>query len=139
VVARVARDLFHVAHVVARVYNPRRTPVYEKLGLQTIASSSWGARRIEQVILHPGLQSVYSAGNGEVQVYEIVVPHEWEGRRVADLVPAEHALPVALARGGRGMLPAPDALLQAHDLLQVSATAEGITQLRHNLRMDGGA
>src|SRR5574341_883313 len=60
VVARVARDLYHIPHGVARVYNPRRAPIYEKLGLQTIASSSWGAQRIEQLILHPGLQSVYS-------------------------------------------------------------------------------
>src|SRR3990170_3610224 len=41
VTARIARDLYHVPHVVARVYNPRRAPIYEKLNLQTVASSSW--------------------------------------------------------------------------------------------------
>src|SRR5574341_1877949 len=97
VVARVARDLYHIPHVVARVYNPRRAPIYEKLGLQTIASSSWGAKRIEQLILHAGLQSVYTAGHGEVQTYEISVPHEWEGRLIGDLVPEPHARVVALA------------------------------------------
>jgi trk system potassium uptake protein len=130
VAARVARDIYHVHHVVARVYNPRRTPVYEKLGLQTIISSSWGAQRIEQLILHPDLQSISSAGNGEVQIYEISIPQEWEGRRIKELVPPETAIPVALARGGRGSLPTPETILKAHDLLQVSATEDGVAALR---------
>jgi trk system potassium uptake protein TrkA len=137
VVARVARDLYRVPHVVARVYNPRRAPVYEKLGLQTIASSTWGAQRIEQLILHPGLQSVYSAGNGEVQIYEISVPHEWEGRTVGDLVPEVNALPIAIARGGRACLPDRATVLQAHDILQVSATDEGARVVRERLQANG--
>jgi len=137
VAARVARDIYHVDHVVARVYNPRRTPVYEKLGLQTIISSSWGAQRIEQLILHPDLQSLSSAGNGEVQIYEISVPQEWEGRKISELVPPAAAIPVALARGGRGSLPTPETILQADDLLQVSATAEGVALLRQRLPENG--
>lgn len=133
VAARIARDIFHVEHVVARVYDPSRTPIYERLGLQTIASSSWGAKRIEQLLLHPGLQSVYSAGNGEVQIYEIAVPEEWNGRRLRDLLPAGQALGVALARGGRGLLPEPDLVLHSHDILQVSATTEGAAALRSQL------
>jgi trk system potassium uptake protein TrkA len=137
VVARVARDIYRVPHVVGRVYNPRRAPIYEKLGLQTIASSSWGAQRIEQLLLHPGLQSVSSAGNGEVQFYEITVPDEWTGKLVGDLVPAENALPVALARGGRACLPDRATPLQAHDILHVSATAEGAAALRQRLHANG--
>ncbi len=137
IAARVARDMFHVPHVVARVYNPRRAPIYEKLGLQTVASSSWGAQRIEQLILHSGLQSVYAAGNGEVQLYEISIPHEWEGRAVNELIPAEGAILVALARGGRGSLPDRATLLRAHDILQVSATAEGAASLRQRLHANG--
>jgi len=137
VAARVARDIYHVHHVVARVYNPLRTPVYEKLGLQTIISSSWGAQRIEQLILHPDLQSISSAGNGEVQIYEISVPKEWEGRKISDLVPPAAAIPVALARGGRASLPTPETTLQAHDLLQVSATTEGAALLRQRFPKNG--
>jgi trk system potassium uptake protein TrkA len=134
VAARIARDIYHVEHVVARVYNPRRAPIYEKLGLQTVASSSWGAKRIEQLILHSGWQSVNIAGNGEVQIYEISVSEEWAGRKVSDLVPSEGAIPVALVRAGRGSLPTRDTVLRAHDLLQVSATGEAIDLLRGRLR-----
>ncbi len=133
VTARIARDIYHVDHVVARVYDPVRGPIYERLGLQTIASSSWGAKRIEQLLLHPGLQSVITAGNGEVQIFEIAVPEAWNGRRLGDVLPAGEALPVALARGGRGQLPALDTTLQTQDFLHVSATATGAASLRQLL------
>jgi trk system potassium uptake protein TrkA len=137
IVARVAREIFHVERVVARVYNPRRLPMYEKLNLQTVSSSSWGAHRIEQLLIHPGMQSLSSAGNGEVQIYEMTVPGEWSGRRLSELVPADSAIPVALARGGRGLLPAADFLLQSQDVLQVSATDQGLKILRERVHANG--
>ena len=139
IVARVARDLFKVQHVVARVYDPNRGPIYEMMGLQSVASTSWGARRLEQLLLHPGLQSIYEAGNGEVQIYEVAVPDSWKDRKLSELLPAGQALPAALARGGRGLLPDPDFVLQPQDVLQVSATAEGAAELRRRLGVNGKA
>lgn len=138
VCSRIARDFYHLKHVVARVYNPVRMPIYENLGLQTIASSSWGAKRIEELILHPGLQSVFSAGHGEVQIYEISVPEAWIGRKVGEIVPPEIARPISLVRGGRACLPDPQTILQVHDLLHISALAEGAAHLRRLLQGNGG-
>ncbi|MBI1794331.1 MAG: TrkA family potassium uptake protein [Chloroflexi bacterium] len=137
IVARIARDIYHVGRVVARVYNPRRAPIYDKLGIQTVSSSSWGAHRMEQVLIHPGLQSVGSAGNGEVQLFEMTVPPEWSGRKVTDLLPVEHLVPVTLARGGCGILPRMDTILEADDILQVSATTEGAKILRGLVHENG--
>jgi trk system potassium uptake protein len=137
IVARVAREIYHVNRVVARIYNPRRAPIYEKLNLQTVSSSSWGAQRIGQLLIHPGMQSVSSAGNGEVQVYELTVPLEWNGRRVSDLVPMEHAIPVAMARNGKGILPRAEMVLELQDILQVSSTAEGVKILRERVHENG--
>ncbi len=137
IVARVAREVFHVHRVATRVYNPRRRPIYEKLDLPTVSSSSWGAHRIEQLLIHPGVQSVVSAGDGEVQVYEIAVPQEWAGRRLAELVPAESAIPVSISRGSHSFLPRADMTLQAADILQVSATGEGLKILRQRVHDNG--
>ena len=137
VAARIARDIFHVEHVVARVYDPTRAPIYEHMGLQTIASSSWGARRIEQLLLHPGLRSLVAAGNGEVQIYEVSVPEAWAGRDLGSVLPAGQALPVAVTRGGRALLPSLDFELHGSDLLQLSATAEGAATLRRLLTGNG--
>ena len=137
IVASVARKIYHIQRVVTRVYNPRRRPIYEKLNVQTVSSSSWGAHRIAQLLIHPGLQSLYTAGNGEVQIYEMPVPADWAGRKLAELVPSGAALAVALARAGRGLLPGSDMLLQADDVLQVSATAEGLRILRERVHANG--
>lgn len=137
IVARVAQDIYRVQHVVARVYNPRRAPIYEKLNLQTVSSSTWGAHRIEQLLVHPGMQSISSAGNGEVQIYEIAVPSEWSGHRLSELVPMEHSIPVALARNGKGILPRAETLLEPQDILQVSSTPEGVKILRERVHENG--
>ncbi len=139
VVARVAREIFKVKRVATRVYNPRRLPIYEKLNLQTVSSSSWGAHRIEQILVHPALQSMVSAGSGEVQIYEMAIPREWAGRKLTELVPTESALPVSLARGSKSFLPQPDAVLEADDILQVSATSEGLKLLRERIHANGSA
>ncbi|MFZ5905522.1 MAG: potassium channel family protein [Chloroflexota bacterium] len=137
IVARVAQDIYHVNRVVARVYNPRRASIYEKLNLQTVSSSTWGAHRIEQLLVHPGMQSISSAGNGEVQVYEIAIPSEWSGHRLSELVPMEHAIPVALARNGKGILPRVETVLEPQDILQVSSTPEGVKILRERVHENG--
>jgi trk system potassium uptake protein TrkA len=137
IVARIAQDIYHVKRVVARIYNPRRAPIYEKLNLQTVSSSSWGAHRIEQLLVHPGMQSISSAGNGEVQVYEMTIPAEWNRRKVSELVPVEYAIPVALARSGKGILPRAETMLELQDILQVSSTSEGIKILRERIHENG--
>ena len=137
IVSRIAQDIYHVKRVVARIYNPRRAPVYEKLNLQMVSSSSWGAHRMEQLLVHPGLQSVSSAGNGEVQVYELTVSPEWNGHQIAELVPMEHAIPVALARNGKGLLPRAEMVLESEDVLQVSSTCEGVKILRERIHENG--
>lgn len=137
IVASVARKIYHIQRVVTRVYNPRRRPIYEKLNVQTVSSSSWGAHRIEQLLVHPSMQSLYAAGTGEVHVYEMPIPAEWSGRKVADLVPVDLALPVVLTRAGHGLLPRGDMLLQADDLLEVSATDAGLKILSERVQASG--
>lgn len=136
VVARMAQSIFRLKNVVARVFNPLRTPVYEQLGLQTIASSSWAAQRIEEILLHPGMRSLHSVGAGEVDVFEIIVPADWSGRRLGEVLPAEGARAVALARGGHGSIPALETALQPDDLLHVSATPAAAQVLRQRLYGD---
>lgn len=136
IVGKIARDVYHVPRIVARIYNPRRAPLYEKLGLQTVASSTWGAQRIEQLILHPKLQSTYSAGDGEVQIYETMISEDWNGRRLSELIP-EEAVPVALTREGRSTLPSGNVTLESGDVLLISATTAGIATLRQRLHANG--
>jgi trk system potassium uptake protein TrkA len=134
VVAHVARTVFQTENIIVRNYDSRLRPLYDVFNLQVVSSSSWGAQRIEELLYHQEVRSVFSAGNGEVEVYEMTIPPEWAGLTLGKLLPPEGCVPTALTRSGRAILPRMDEVLQAGDVLLVSATFEGITALRSNLK-----
>jgi len=134
VIGHVARTVYSVPNVVVRNYDPRRRPLHEAFGLQVIGGASWAARRVEELLANPSMRTVFSAGDGEVGVYEFLVPAAWNGRRLQDVSVTDHGQVVALTRAGRAMLPAQEMLLEAGDLLYVSATPEGGAALRQRLQ-----
>ena len=140
VVAHAARTIYNVPNVVARNYDPNLRIVIEAFGLQTVGSTYWGAQRVEELLMNPSQRMVYSAGNGEVEVYEVQIPEEWNGRTVGELLgPLDQCFPVALSRAGRSFLPKPEMGLQTGDMLDVSSTFEGIGALTARLSKKEGA
>jgi trk system potassium uptake protein TrkA len=134
VVAHAARTIYNIPNVVARNYDPNLRVVIEAFGLQTVGSTSWGAQRVEELLMNPTQRMVYSAGNGEVEVYELQIPEQWNGRTLGELMePLKQCYPVALARAGRSSLPEAETTLQTGDLLNVSSTYEGIGALTTRL------
>ena len=140
VVAHIAREFYSVPVVVARNYDPNLRSVIEAFGLQTVGSTYWGAQRVEELLMSPAQKVVYSAGNGEVEVYEIIIPELWNDRTMGELFgPLSQCYPVALSRAGKSFLPAGDTKLQTGDLLNVSTTFEGIGALTARLAKKGEA
>lgn len=134
VVAHTAREFYNVPIVVARNYDPALRPIIEAFGLQTVSSTFWGAQRVEELLRNPSHKAVYSPGNGEVEVYEIIIPTHWHDRTLDDLLgPVRQCHSVALSRAGRAFLPEQETKLQAGDLLMVSSTFEGIGSLTARL------
>lgn len=130
VIGHLARETYHVPNVVVRNYNPHYRPIHEAFGLQVVSALSWGAQRIEEMMYHTDLRVVFSAGNGEVEVYEIAIPEDCSGVTVGELIATEMCMPVAITRAGKAMLPTLKTTLQAGDVLHVSATLEGVEALR---------
>jgi len=134
VVAHTARIFYNVPNVVARNYDPNLRSVIEAFGLQTVGSTYWGAQRVEELLINPSQKVVYSAGNGEVEIYEVLIPETWNGKTLGDLMnPIRQCYPVALSRAGRASLPETGTKLQSGDLLNVSSTFEGIGALTERL------
>jgi trk system potassium uptake protein TrkA len=134
VVAHAARTIYNVPNVVARNYDPNLRTVIEAFGLQTVGSTYWGAQRVEELLMNPSQRMVYSAGNGEVEVYEVQIPEAWNGRTVGELVGTlDQCYPVAISRAGRSSLPKAEMKLQTGDMLNVSSTFEGIGALTARL------
>lgn len=140
VVAHAARDVYHVPMVVCRNYDPRLRGMLETFGIQIVGSTAWGAQRTEEMLTGVSTKAVFSAGNGEVEVYELSVPEAWQGRRWGDMCnDLQGFLPVALSRAGRATLPTLDTVLESGDLINVSATFDGIKALRARLGLEAEA
>jgi trk system potassium uptake protein TrkA len=138
VVAHTARIVYNVPIVVARNYDPDLRVVIEAFGLQTVSSTYWGAQRVEELLTNPTQKAVYSAGNGEIEIYEIIIPPTWNDRLLGDLMgPVKQCYPVALTRAGRSSLPEAGTILKVGDVLNVSTTFEGIGVL--SARLSGKA
>lgn len=125
VAAKIARDVFGVKRVVARVYNPGRREVYERLGLQTVTSTSWGARRLEQILLHPGVIDMEQIGHGDVKLLSVRVPAEWHRLCVTEVCGGE-AVVCVIERGERAFVPKPSDCLEEGDItiLSIPTTLE---------------
>ncbi len=134
VVSHIAKTEFNVPNIVARNYDPHLRPLFEAFNIQIISSTSWGAQRIEELLIDVEGRTVFSAGNGEVEIYEIKIPGAWNGHKVKDLVTCSDCKWLAITRAGSAFLPEENSVLQEGDILTVAATFNGIKETRDNLR-----
>jgi trk system potassium uptake protein TrkA len=136
VVGHVARSVHNIPYVVVRNYDPRWRKMIEAFGLPVVSSSRWGAQRMEELLGPRTVRSVFSAGDGGVEFYEITLPETWAGHPLCDLVVPGASSVGALTRAGRAMMPAPGTLLEAGDVLHISATPDGIGALNRRLGLE---
>jgi trk system potassium uptake protein len=135
VVGHLARSYYNVPNVIVRNHDPRYRPILETFGLQVVSALSWGAQRVEEMLYNAEVRAVFSAGNGEVEIYEVGISESWSGHILSDVISSNACVPVSVTRAGRAMLPSANMLLETGDLVLVSATLEGIDALRSRMRL----
>ncbi|KAF0111631.1 MAG: Uncharacterized protein FD147_812 [Chloroflexi bacterium] len=134
VISHIAKVEFKVPNIIARNYDPHIRALFEAFNIQVVSSTSWGAQRIEELMTDTDVRTVFSAGNGEVEVYELIIPADWDKKKISDLIKCTTCKPVAISRAGRAFLPDMQTELQTGDLLNVAATFDGIEDTRKQLR-----
>jgi trk system potassium uptake protein len=117
--ARVARETFGVEQVTARIYDPGRAEVYQRLGIPTVATVRWTADQVMRRLLPEGSQTEWVDPSGTIRLAEVHVASRWVGRRVRELEDAVGARVAFLTRFGEGLLPTKDTVLQEGDLVHV--------------------
>ncbi|MDQ4489681.1 TrkA family potassium uptake protein [Sinomonas sp. ASV486] len=117
---RVARETFHVPHVVARIYDPGRAEIYQRLGIPTVAAVRWSADQVLRRILpESGVAGDYRDPSGRLVLTEVAVDPTWLGQPLARI---EHAARVRVAyitRFGEGILPTSTTAYQEGDTVHV--------------------
>ncbi len=117
--ARVARETFAVENVVARIYDPRRAEVYQRLGIPTVASVAWQTDQILRRILPESVGDEWRDGSGKIALTQLKVADTWVGHRITRLERESGARVAFLTRYGEGMLPDADTVVQADDIVHV--------------------
>ncbi len=135
-VARTAREVFGVERVIARIYDPRRAAIYEKLGIPTIATVQWTTDRVMRRILPDAPATEWTDPSARVVLVERPVAQSWAGRRLADLDLEGLARVAVLSRLGVGQVPTPDLVTQEGDVVYMTVGADRIDELDAHLAGD---
>ncbi len=135
-VARVAREVFGLDRVIARIYDPRRAAIYEKLGIPTIATVQWTTDRVLRRILPDVPTTEWTDPSTGVVLVERPVAASWAGRRLADLDIPGLARVAVLSRLGVGQVPMPELVTQEGDVVYVAVAADRIAELDAHLAGD---
>ena len=117
--ARVAREQFGIDNVVARIYDPGRAEVYERLGIPTVATVTWAADQVLRRLLPAGTEPVYRDPSGRIRMDQILAPQAWIGHPVGRLESAIEARISHLTRLGAGSIPQAETVIQEGDLLHM--------------------
>lgn len=117
--ARVARENYGVTNVVARIYDPGRAEIYQRLGIPTVATVLWATDQILRRLAPEGSKSEWRDATGMVQLCEMHPHNDWYGRPILlidTLTPARVAF---ITRLGEGLIPDEHTVLQQGDLIHV--------------------
>lgn len=128
-VARIARETYGIEKVVARIYDPRRAAIYERLGIATIATVQWATERVLRRILPDSGEVEWIDPSAKVVLVERLVPSDLVAKKVADLEERTGVRAVAVSRLGVSQLAEPPLILQEGDVLYLAVDGDGIDAL----------
>lgn len=139
IAARVARETFGVAHVVARIYDPARAEIYQRLGIPTVATVLWTADQVMRRLLPEGMHTEWRDATGDIHIAE-VIPHDaWFGERLSRLEEATRSRVAFVTRMARGILPSPEMVLQEGDLVHLVIDHTHDARVQHVLSNPPGS
>ena len=119
IAARVARETFGIQQVVARIYDPGRAEVYQRLGIETVATVKWTADQVLRRILPAGAEPDFRDPSGTIRLDQFRVTEAWVGQRTVDLQLQSGSRIAWIDRLGEGMLPTRETVIQEGDVLHM--------------------
>lgn len=131
--ARVARETYGVEHVVARIYDPDRAEVYQRLGIPTVATVRWTADQVLRRLLPQGAFPVHTDPSGRIVIAEFPLDLRWVGTRYGVIAARIGGQVAYVTRLGEGMLPTPSLVHQEGDLVHVVVDRDRVTEVEQLL------
>jgi trk system potassium uptake protein TrkA len=131
--ARVARETFHVERVVARIYDPRRAAIYQRLGIPTVATVSWTTDQVLRRLVPGAHPADWTDASGRVCLLERDLPAAWAGKNLIGLDEPGAFTLAAVTRLGEARVAEPSLVGQEGDILHFIADTTALDALQHRL------
>lgn len=128
-IARVARENFGIDRVVARIYDPRRAAIYQRLGLATVATVAWTTDQVMRRLLPDATGAEWSDPTAGVSIVERPVAKAWVGKAISELEEATGARVAAIGRMGASLVASDKTVAQEGDLLYIAVAADAVDAL----------
>ena len=135
--ARMAKEHYRVELVVARIYDPRRAQIYQRLGIQTVATVRWTTDQILRALLPDEKPVEYTVDNGEVVITAVQAPAETVGHRAFELDKLPERRVIAISRFGVPRLPDKELSVQEGDIIHFSCARGAVAPLVEELKKTG--
>jgi len=136
--ARIARETYEIPRVVARIYDPRRAEIYQRLGIPTVATVTWTIDRVLQRMLPEAVPAEWTDATGHLMLLERLLPDSWAGEPVRGLVEAANGRLVAVTRAGDPRIDVEQLLGQEGDVLHIAVTDAEVGGLERALSKSDG-
>jgi trk system potassium uptake protein TrkA len=133
VIARIAKNVYRVPRVIARLYDSRKAEIYRRLGVQTLSTTTWGIERASEILTYSQLDSVYEMGNGKVNLVRIEVPAMLVGHTVNELTSIGEINVVSISRSTKTFIPTLGTILEAEDTLYLAVNYTATDKLKSML------
>jgi trk system potassium uptake protein TrkA len=133
---RIARETYEIPNVVARIYDPRRAEIYQRLGIPTVATVTWTIDQVRRRLVDETTMESWSDATGQLAIVEQNLPAAWAGRPLRELEEDRLISVVALTRAGVPRIDARDLIGQEGDILHLAVTKVGLDTLEHKLALD---
>jgi trk system potassium uptake protein len=127
--ARIARETFGVERVVARIYDPQRALVYQRLGIPTVATVTWTVDQVRSWLLPEELSPHWRDATGSLLLMDRVLPEHLAGQKLSSLEISGKVRLVAVSRAGVPRLDASSLVGQDGDLLHFVVMKDHLHEL----------
>ena len=137
-VARIAKETYQVPRVMARIYDPRRAGVYERLGIPTVATVEWTTDQALRRLLPDETRAEWVDATGGVALVERRLPNSWVGRKLSELEEPGKWRVVSLTRTGKVTLTDVSLLAQENDVVTLAVMGDAMEPLEARLNGPSG-
>lgn len=134
VMAKIAKDIYYVKHVIARIYNPRKAKIFEALGIRTISVTGFAVDRAIELVSFNSFDSLALLGrDASTEIVRITATPSVEGMLLEEIEEEQNIKVIAIVRDDTSFIPRKEDVVQTGDILYIVSRTSAKRTLKNIL------